>query len=378
MLPVLIGFPFGTRVGGAELMLWSLLRNREAVGIAPHVLLFEDGPFRAELEAQGIPATVIEPGRFREPWRLAGAIAATARLIRETGPALCISWLPRVQTVLAPAAALTGNGKRVVYFEWELPRGLVNRAAVKLPCRWVVACSSAALAANQAMAPHRDGTTVWPGIDAPPTSSPARLAELRTSLGLGSRPVVGVVGRLLGWKGQDRLIEAAARLRRDGVDVDLLIVGGETHGVEAGIEERLRSLAATTGMRDRVFFTGHVEEPLPYVELMDVLVNASDGEPFGIVMLEAMALGIPVVAVAKGGPLDIVEHGSSGWLAPTGEPADLAAAVAALLSDERLRGRIASGGFERWRSHFREERMLADLRRTLHGLAAELDGRTAA
>ena len=372
MLRVLIGFPFGTRMGGAEALFWSVLRARRAVGIDPHVLLLADGPLREEIEAEGLPVTVVDPGRFRQPWRLAGAIARSAALIRRTKPDLVISWLPRVQTVLAPAALAAGRADRVVYFEHEIPRGWINRAAVRLPCRWVIANSAAVLAANQAMRPHRDGTTVWPGIPAPEHSPPQRLAELRAELGLGERPVLGVVGRLVGWKGQDRLIEAVAHLRAAGRDCDLLVVGGETHGVEAGIEERLRSLADQLGVADRVRFIGHVGSAGPYIELMDVLVSASDGEPFGIVLLEAMALGVPVVAVAKHGPAEIVDDGVTGLLAPSNAPGDLAAPIAAMLEDERRGSRFAAAGLERYRSQFREERMLGDLRRTLHGLAAEL------
>jgi glycosyltransferase involved in cell wall biosynthesis len=374
VLPVLIGFPFGSRIGGAEEVLWGMLRGRAEVGIDPHVLFLADGDFRAEVEAEGIPTSVIEPGRFREPWRLAGAIGRTARLINRLQPRLCISWLPRVQTVLGPAAAITGRAGHVVYFECEVPRGLINHAAVALPCRWVVACSTSALAANQAMAPHRDGTTVWPGIDPPEHTAPARLAQMRSELGLGERPVIGVVGRLLSWKGQDKLIEAAALLRAEGLEVDVLIVGSEAHGVEPGIEQRLRALAADLGLQDSVVFTGHVPDAAPYMELMDVFVSASDGEPFGVVLLEAMALGKPVVAVAKHGPLDIIEHGESGLLAPTNAPGDLATAIAALLNDERGRAWLATCGQNRYRAMFRRERMLADLRRTLHGFAAEIDG----
>jgi len=372
MLRVLIGFPFGTRMGGAEALFWSVLRGRRAAGIDPHVLLLADGPLRQKIEAEGIPVTVIEPGRFREPWRLAAAIARTAALIRDTRPDLVISWLPRVQTVLAPAALAAGRSDRVVYFEYELPRDPVNRAAVALPCRWVVACSAAVLAANQALPPHRDGTAVWPGIPPPEHTPPRRLAELRGELGLGGRPVIGIVGRLVSWKGQDRLIEATARLRDGGVDCDLLVVGGETHGVETGIEARLRARAAELGVADRVRFTGHVSPSTPYIELMDVFVSASDGEPFGIVLLEAMALGVPVVAVGKYGPAEIIEHDVSGLLTPTGDPAELAAAIAAVLADERRAAILAAGALDRYRAQFGEERMLADIRRTLHGLAEEI------
>ena len=371
---VLIGFPFGARMGGADENLLKLLRGRDVAGIDPHVLFLADGEFRREVEREGIPTSVVEPGRFRRPWLLARAIAETARIIRRVQPELCLSWLPRVQTVLAPAAVLAGRGDRVVYFERELPRDPINRLALALPCRWVIASSAAALEASQRMWPHRDGTTIWPGVAPAVHTPPRRLAELRASLGLGERPVVGTVGRLVSWKGQDKLIEAMALLRSAGLDADLLVVGGEAHGVEPGIERRLRELAQRHGLGDRVVFTGYVEDPAPFMELMDVFVSASDGEPFGVVLLEAMTLGVPVVAVAKGGPTEIVEDGVSGLLAPSNEPPDLAAPIAAILEDPRQGSQLAAAAQERYLALFREERMLVDIRRTLEGLVAELDG----
>jgi glycosyltransferase involved in cell wall biosynthesis len=111
---------------------------------------------------------------------------------------------------------------------------------------------------------------------------------------------------------------------------------------------------------------------------MDVFVLASDGEPFGIVLVEAMSLGLPVVAVGKHGPAEIVEDGVSGLLTQTNSPEHLAAAIEPLLEDERLRRRLGAGAYERYRSAFRQERMLDDLNRTLHGLVAEIDGGRAA
>ena len=345
----------------------------ERMRIDPHVLLFSDGPYRAEMEAEGIPTTVVDPGRFREPWKLAAAIAKTTTLIRRLEPDLCLSWLPRVQTVLAPAATLAGRRDRIVYFERELPRDWINRLAVKLPCRWIVASSASILAVTQQMAPHRDGTTVRPGIRPPVTADADVLERLRSQLGLRGRPVIGIAGRLLGWKGQDKLIEAIALLRERGYDVDLLIVGSETHGVEAGIEARLRALVTRLGLDDRVFFAGHVDPPGPYMQLMDVFVLASDAEPFGIVLVEAMALSLAVVAVNAAGPSEIVENGVSGILTPSNSPTELADAVEPLLNDASLRARLGAGAYERYSSAFRQERMLDDLSRTLHGLTEESD-----
>lgn len=352
----LFGIPFATRPGGAERILWSLLRNRDAGAIDPHVLFFEDGPWREEITALGIGTTVVDPGRFRSPWRLAGAVRATARLIGDIRPDVAVSWLPRVQTVLAPAARLRRTP--VVYFEYELPRPwTLGHLALVAPADWVVACSQAALDADRALWPHRDGTVVHPGIERPPRATEGELAALRERLGLpAGRPVVGISGRLVGWKGQDRLIEAVGLLRDRGVEVTLLVVGGEAHGVDPGIEARLRALADRLGLGERVVFTGHVAEPYAHVQLMDVLVNASLAEPFGIVIPEAMALGVPVVGVASGGPAESIVDGVSGLLARTGAPADLADAVARMVQDGDLRARLAEGGAARYRERYTIER----------------------
>ena len=348
----------------------SLLRGRERAGIDAHVLFLSDGPLRAQVEAEGMPATVIDPGRFREPWRLGRAIGLTARLLRAERPDLCISWLPRVQTVLAPAAAMAGMRRKVVYFEHELTRGgVLNRLAVMLPCAGVIANSHATLEATRAMWPHRDGRVVWPGI-APPERMPSDdLAALREQLGLpNGRPVIGIVGRLVDWKGHDRLIEACARLVARGRDVSLLIVGAEAHGVDPGREDHLRGLVRRRGLEDRVVFTGHVDSAAPYIDLLDVLVSASDGEPFGLVLLEAMALGKAVVAVGRAGPTDIVEHGRTGLLVPEGTPDELADAIAALLDEPERRAACGQAGAARYAAYFGEERMLDEVREALRSL----------
>ena len=103
--------------------------------------------------------------------------------------------------------------------------------------------------------------------------------------------------------------------------------------------------------------TGQVPDAGPYVELMDVAVNASEEEPFGIVLIEAMAAGVPVVAVARGGPCDIVESGVSGVLAPSGEPGALADAIDVLISDPGRRTAIGAAGQKRCRERFNAQLM---------------------
>jgi glycosyltransferase involved in cell wall biosynthesis len=103
---------------------------------------------------------------------------------------------------------------------------------------------------------------------------------------------------------------------------------------------------------------------------MDVLVSVASVESFGIALVEAMARGVPVVAVAAGGPEEIIESGTSGLIVPTTDPRRIADAVEAVLVRPSLRRRLADGGRERVQAHFTAERMTRTLERTLEELCA--------
>ena len=128
--------------------------------------------------------------------------------------------------------------------------------------------------------------------------------------------MVGISGRLVRWKRQDALLRAVALLAAEDRDVHALVVGGDSHNEDPGYGGELERLAASLGIADRVTFTGHRTDAVALTQVMDVMVNASDPEPFGLVLLEALAVRRPVVAVARGGPAEIVEDGVTGTLVP--------------------------------------------------------------
>ena len=164
----------------------------------------------------------------------------------------------------------------------------------------------------------------------------------------GRRRRIVVLGRLVARKGVDDVIRALALLPRD---VELVVAGGPTtdrldRDAEAG---RLRYLAATLGVADRVVMLGAVpRDRVPaLLRSADAVVCTPWYEPFGIVPLEAMACGVPVVASAVGGMLDSVIDGRTGLHVPPHDPSAIAAAVGRLLDDTRLRRRMGVAGRRR-------------------------------
>ncbi len=170
-------------------------------------------------------------------------------------------------------------------------------------------------------------------------------------------PIVGLVGRLEPWKGQDRLLYALALLRERGHSAHLVIVGGDAYDLSPAYARSLPRLVERLELADAVTMTGQVPDAGPYIEQMDILVNASDPEPFGIVLLEGMARGVAVVAVDSGGPAELIEHGRTGLLARSGEPSALADAVEPLLASPALRRAVGQSGRERFLEEFTDVAM---------------------
>ncbi|MFM8303853.1 MAG: glycosyltransferase [Actinomycetota bacterium] len=157
---------------------------------------------------------------------------------------------------------------------------------------------------------------------------------------------VGLVGRLAPWKGQDLFLRAFAVAFPTG-DARARIVGAALFG-EDDWAARLPALAAELGIADRVDFVGFTDDVRSEYARIDVLVHASTvPEPFGQVVVEAMAAGVPVVAANAGGPAEVVTAGVDGILYPMGDVNALASALRSLADDLALRRSLAAAGQRR-------------------------------
>ncbi|MDP2806771.1 MAG: glycosyltransferase family 4 protein [bacterium] len=139
--------------------------------------------------------------------------------------------------------------------------------------------------------------------------------EIKTRLGVKpGESLIGVFGQLSVWKGQEHAIKALARLKRRGFLCKLLLAGDAIFA-EQGYPEHLKKLAGSLDVSGEVIFSGWLEDAAPFMAASDIIVHTPvKPEPFGRVLIEAMALGKPVVAVKSGGIPEIIDHGRSGLL----------------------------------------------------------------
>jgi glycosyltransferase involved in cell wall biosynthesis len=348
---VLITVPWWERLGGAEAMLHTLLGGAQESGHELELVFFEDGPWPAELREAGLRVDVIRAGRVRQLPRTLATIGRLASLFRARRPDVILNWAAKTQLYASPAAVLAGMSDRVLWWQHAIAgRHWLDLAANALPAQAVACYSTAAAEAQQRLWPHRPTIVIPAGAALAPRSHQSLELELPTDV-----PIVGIVGRLQAWKGQDRLLRAQALLRERGHRLHLLIVGGDSYGLSPEYAASLPALIEQLGLGGAVTLAGEVPNATPFIERMDVLVNASDPEPFGIVLLEAMAAAVPVLAVGSGGPLDIVESGRTGMLARSGDPADLADALEPLLGSPELRRTLGEAGRERFMRDYTEE-----------------------
>ena len=183
---------------------------------------------------------------------------------------------------------------------------------------------------------------------------PGDRAEARRRLGLDERPVLLWVGRIAPIKGLDTLLDAVARLSAAGQGLRLLIVGGEADEPSNGHEASLRQRIERLRLEDTVRFIGPQPQgvlPVYYVA-SDVTVLPSYYESFGMVALEAMACGSPVIASRVGGLVTTVRDGVTGFLVPDSDVAALADRIGSLIADADLRWRVGREGV-RWAAQHR-------------------------
>jgi glycosyltransferase involved in cell wall biosynthesis len=195
---------------------------------------------------------------------------------------------------------------------------------------------------------------------------------LRKEYEISDRQVVfGMVGRLDPGKGQGVFLEALSDFDDDRILG--VLIGEETRG-EPGYRKELEARVAALGLGNRVKFLGYIDDPNGCYPMLDVLVMPSRKETFGLVLIEAMSFGLPVIATNAGGVPEIVIDGKTGILVPPGDARALAGAMRTLFEDNELRQEMGHRGRERAIQHYRLDHHMAQLEMIFRQAAGELDG----
>ncbi len=177
-------------------------------------------------------------------------------------------------------------------------------------------------------------------------------------------PLLGAIASLTPEKGLDLLLGALGSLAPRYPQLGLCVVG------DGPLRGELEAQARGLGLEARVHFAGNVADVRPYLQAFDLLVVPSRREGQGRVLMEAMAMGRPVVAARVGGIPELVHHGHNGWLVPPEDPAALGQAIAALLDDAGLRTALAQEGRRGAEREFGLEQMVTQVEQLYLELSA--------
>ncbi len=183
------------------------------------------------------------------------------------------------------------------------------------------------------------------------------------------RTLVGMVGHLSPIKGQEEFVRAASLIASQRSDVDFLIVG-EDKARDGHNRREIEKLIEELGVADRVRLLGWMEDVRDILESLDVFVCPSRIEPFGLVMVEAMASGVPVVATTSDGAVEIVDDGVTGRLVPIGDVNALADAITSLIDNAAGRENLVRIALKTVRERFSAERMVAETERVYSEIRA--------
>jgi glycosyltransferase involved in cell wall biosynthesis len=341
---LLIVSPSGRFRGGADGSLLHLLRRHEQFPLPLTVVFLESGDLVEAARSTGVSCHLIEAGRLRHLHRLCASVQSLAAIIAELKPTTVLSWQAKAHIYAGLAAARSGTRPKLLYFQKNAPdRRLLSQIVRRVPASGALACSDFVAATERKWVrfPVLTVSSTSEFIDFDEETRD-RLAKTAAGLRAGlpgqstpGRPVIGIVARLQRWKGVADFVEALAELRRAGLPTTGLIVGGKD-SQEPEFEGELRQLIRDLGMEENTVMTGNQSEVAPWILACDVIVHASDREPFGQVILEAMALGVPVIACKPGGPEEIITHEHDGLLFRHGDHAGLSAAITRFLTDSSL------------------------------------------
>jgi glycosyltransferase involved in cell wall biosynthesis len=366
------------RIGGAERDLLTMLHALDRDRWEPYVACPPETPLSERLANDGIPLRCLSLVAWRKwyapliRWR---AVRSLRAVVTDLSPALIhvndIWWVPQT---IAAVRGISRLGRPIVaHVRQEIEPQKAGRYSLG-SLDAVIAISKQveqALIAGGVSA--KAVRMIYSGLRFSNEAPPADKAALCRALGLSADAVlVGTVAHLFPRKGYDVMLRALPVIAREIPGVQYLVIGTG----EPAYEQKLKSLAAALGVRDRVHFVGFQEDVTPLLSALSLYIHPARMEGFGIAVVEALAAGNAVVASRVGGLPEIVEHGRTGLLVNPDDSDELSAAVLSLLRDERRRKEMGERGAHAARERFDVKASVAAVERLYDDVLGAYQGRS--
>ncbi|WP_041972988.1 glycosyltransferase family 4 protein [Geobacter sp. OR-1] len=340
------------RRGGVQSVMLRVISALDRRRVEPTVLFPFDGPCAAELRRLGVH--VVAAGE-QSPfiWRFK-RFTMIPRLLKLAGQADIVH-LNSTKLAL-PAIAASMAGVRTIYHLHELPGRIgpiLSSAIGRADC--AAFCSNTCAGHFAAVAARKRAVLV--------NAVPMPSVAARPKPGVPKIVMLGSINRA---KGQDLLLDAFPLVRSTAELHFYGNVGLSARRYARALKER----AIDKGIGDRVFFHSPTDDVPGVLAETTLLVHTSRQESFGMVLVEAMAAGIPVIANDLGGMREVVADGVSGYLLAPGDIALLAEKIDFLLADPELRGRMGMAGRDRVREKFDIATRIEDYHKLYEELAS--------
>jgi glycosyltransferase involved in cell wall biosynthesis len=368
-------FASGDLWAGAEVQVVTLLGTlKRFPDLELTALLLNGGRLAEELTRRGIPVTICDESRLG----IVQLLWAVTNHLKETRPHILHSHRYKEHILGALAGKLSHNPLTVQTYhglEENLPgwAGLkmnfyngINVAVGKATVDGIVGVSAEITNILEGRYPSADVRCIRNGIDLAQVVPTVERSATRAQLGVAPDTfVVGAVGRLMPIKGFEYLIEAFAQLlRQQGLQKSKLVIVGD-----GPMRAVLGQCAERHGVSRDVKFLGTRADVYNLMRAIDVFVLSSLHEGVPMVLLEAMALGVPIVASRVGGIPEILEDRREAVLVPAKDPAALARAIGALAGSSGLRAELIRAARVRVETQFSIETTAAKMREMYRSLS---------
>jgi glycosyltransferase involved in cell wall biosynthesis len=334
----------GNLYGGIETLLTTMARLRHlALGMEPEFGLCFRGRLWDELVATGVVVHDLGPVRLSQPWTVWRARERLRHVLARAQPDVVVTHDTWPHTVFA--LAVRRAGIRLVHFVHGLANGrtLLERLASRTSPDSVISNSRFTSGLVRNLFPGVRVDTWHQPVAHSDMHKPLR-AEVRSELGTAEGTVVVLqASRLERWKGQSVHMEALGLLR-DLPGWECWLAGGIQKAGEREFLDELQVAAEQAGIANRVRFLGQRADVRRLMAAADVFCQPNSGpEPFGIVLVEALYAGLPVVTSGFGGAAEIVDQ-TCGVLTAPGDPEAVAAALRSLIHDPSKRTSLGASG----------------------------------